>query len=133
MYADYITAEVARSNTEHLLADLLSERPIPVDKVNNTIDTRNDLIDKCARAGYILRFNASEAVDKVRLTIDQDETNIGTIVEKLIGQASNTDAITDKRALDDLYGKIEAVRHEYHFFADAARADVTSPNRGLFS
>lgn len=133
VYADYITAEVDRSNTEHLLADYLSERPIPVDQVNNTVDTRNDLIDKCARTGYILRFNASDAVDNIRLTIDQDETDIGKIIDKLLGQGSNPNGITDKRAFDDLYGKIDAVRHEYHVFADAARADVKSPNRGLFS
>jgi hypothetical protein len=133
VYADYITAEVERSNTEHLLAHYLGERPIPVDQVNKIIDTRNDLIDKCARTGYILRLNASDAVNNIRLTIDQDETDISTIMDKLIGQASNPDGITDKRALDDLYGKIDAVRHEYHVFADAARADVKSLNRGLFS
>jgi hypothetical protein len=133
VYADYITAEVARSSTEHLLTDYLSERPIPVDQVNKTADTRNDLIDKCARTGYILRFNASDAVENIRMTIDQDETDIGEIIDKLLGQDSNPDGITDKRAFDDLYGKLDAVRHKYYIFADAARADIKAPNRGLFS
>lgn len=132
VYADYITAEVTRSSTERLLIDLLRERPIPIDRVNKTTDTRNDLIDKCARTGYILRFNASDAVDNIRMTIDQDETDISEIIDKLLGDW-NPDEITDKRAFDDLYGKLDAVRHQYHIFADAARADIKAPKRRLFS